>query len=136
MKQLLWRNSCSKKINCCVEGISPFGKKIKSQIKLVITFNWNYVFPRDSLTLISIHEESHMNSYEYLSGWPEPTKEEITIWCLCHTGQNQLRKKSLFHVCVILSSKIFKFVCITNKINCLNSCFLWLIFLLRGLFYS
>ena len=45
--------------------------------------------------MISIHGESHMNTY--------------------HGGQNRPRKKSLGNICVILSSEIFKVVCITNK---------------------
>ena len=45
--------------------------------------------------MISIHGEFHMNTYQ--------------------GGHNQPRKKSLGNVCVILSSEIFKVVCITNK---------------------
>ena len=56
-------------------------------------------------------------SFEYLSGWPEPTKEEITRSCLCHTiFRNFL--SCMYH----------------KQQNCLDSYFLWLIFLLRGLF--
>ena len=51
---------------------------------------------RGSLTLININYISiNYILYEYLSGWPETTKEKITRSCLCQ------RKK-----------------------NCLNSCFL------------
>ena len=35
----------------------PFEKKLKSQIKQVITFNWDHSPPKVSLTLISIHGE-------------------------------------------------------------------------------
>ena len=72
---------------------SPFENK-KSHIKLVITFDeiiFPERFPHSDKCLWGI-------SYEYLSGWPEPTKEE-----------------SLGNVCVILSSKIFIVVCITDK---------------------
>ena len=62
------------------KGKSPFEKN--SQIKLVITFNLNYFSRRGSLTLMSIHGESHM-----ITGWSEPTKE-----------------KSISYVCVILNS--------------------------------
>ena len=37
-------------------------------------------------------------SYEYLTGWPKPTEEEIITLCLCHT--------------IFIT---FKVVCITNK---------------------
>ena len=45
--------------------------------------------------------------------------------------------KALGYVCEILFSQIFKVVSITNKQkNCLNSCFLLLMFLLSGVFCS
>ena len=59
----------------------------RNQIRLVITFNWNY-FPRGSLTLLSIHGESHMNTYK--------------------GGRNRPRKKSSDYVCVILSQWILQ----------------------------
>ena len=59
---------------------SPFEKK--SQIKLRLI---EIIFP-ESLALISIHEESHMNTY----------------WAL--GDRNRPRKKSLGYICVILSS--------------------------------
>ena len=68
-------------------GASPFESK-KSQIKLVIEIY-------SPLTLISIHGKSHMNNYL--------------------DDRNRTRKKSHGNVCVILSSEIFKVVCITNK---------------------
>ena len=55
------------------EEKSPFENK-KSQIKLVITLDWNFFperFPHPDMYSWGI-------SFEYLSGWPEPTKEEIT----------------------------------------------------------
>ena len=43
------------------EGKPPFEKKT-SQIRLMITFNLKLFSQRCSLTLISIHGESHMNT--------------------------------------------------------------------------
>ena len=62
------------------EGKCPFEKK--SQIKLVITFNWNQ-FPE-----MFPHLDKHSWGISYeclLSGQPEPILEEIARLCLCHT---------------------------------------------------
>ena len=56
--------------------------------------------PRGSLTLVSIHGETHMNTYQ--------------------GGRNRPRKESLDYVCVILSSKILKLYVSQTK-KCLNS---------------
>ena len=54
--------------------------------------------PRGSLTLISIHWESHINTYQ--------------------GDRNRLKKKSLDYVCVILSSQILKlYVSQTKKLS-------------------
>ena len=50
------------------EEKSPFEKKIQIPER----------FPHPDRYLWGI-------SYEYLPGWPEPTKEEIIRLCLCHT---------------------------------------------------
>ena len=55
-------------------------------------------------------------SYEYFSGWPELTKEEINRYCLCHIFFRNFLS------------------CLHRKQKCLDSCFLRLIFLLRDLF--
>ena len=53
----------------------PFEKKF--QVKLVITFN-EIIFPEK---LPYANKYTWGISYEYLSGWPEVTEEEITRLC-------------------------------------------------------
>ena len=87
-------------------------KKI-SQIKLVITFNWNYFpesFPHPGKYAWGI-------SREYFSGFSEQTEIEINRSCLFHTIIRN------FLSCMYHKQK-----------NCLDSYCLCLIFLLRGLF--
>ena len=85
--------SCPEKVVKYARRVSPFESK-KSQIEMVITL----FSARISFTLISIHGESHMNTFQGVQNWP--------------------RKKSRGTVCVIHSSEIFKVACITNKKLC------------------
>ena len=107
----VWRRCFSetkavlKKVPKYARMVSPFESK-KSQIKIVITL----FSARDSLTLISIHGEFHMDTFQ--------------------GGQNWRRNKSIGTVCVIFSSEIF-LSRLHYKQKCLDSCFLRLIFLLR-----
>ena len=110
----VWRRSFSKnkavlKISLNMpERKSPLKKK-NSQIKLLITYNWNYS-PRLPVRFPHPEKYSWGISYEYLSGLPEPTK----------LMSYYLRK------CLKL---IYR-----KQENYFDTCFLRLMFLLRGLF--
>ena len=111
-KVLSQKTNLLKKSQHIGEEKPPFEKN--SQIRLMIRFNLKLFSPRYSLTLISIHGESHEIifpemfphpdkysrgiSYKHLTGWPKPTEEEVIRLCLCHT--------------IFI---IFKAVCITNE---------------------
>ena len=89
------------------QGNRHLKKNNKSQIKLVMAFIFNYSPTRGSLTLISTHGESHMNT--------------------CQGCGNQL---SLGHTIFGNVLKLYYY----KQEKCLSTCFLWLMFLVRGLF--
>ena len=112
----VWRHCFSKNRTVLKTSLNRREEKslfqnIKSQIKLVITVNWNY-FPGE-VPLISIHGEACMNTYQ--------------------GSQNRPRKKSLGNVCHTIFGNFLS--CLYHKPkNCLDSCFLQVMFLLRGFF--
>ena len=129
----MWKSSLSKnqvvlkKSQHMREGKSLFEKKNKKQITLVITFNWNYFperFPHPGKYSFEI-------THEY---WLKLKEEEIIRLCLCHTIFINFWSCMYHKLRKCLNCRSSHRRCSRKPANnCFcSSCFLLLIFFLRG----